>query len=166
MPTGSTPGQAGSSALDAIDKMLHARSIAIIGATERAGYGARFVNTLIRTGYAGRLYPINPGRPEVFGLRCYRSPLALPETPDLVAVIVPAEHVLESLRQCAEIGVRAAIVISAGFAELNTEDGRARQAELARLVGDTGVRLVVRSEGATYWIPRGVILLVEFTDAP
>jgi acetyltransferase len=142
MPTGSAlpPGRA--SALDAIDTIFHARSIAVVGATERPGYGARFVNTLIRTGYAGRIYPINPGRSEVFGLRCYPSPLELPETPDLAGIIVPAERVLASLRQCAQLGVRAAIVISAGFAELNTDEGRRRQAELRQLVAETGPRLV------------------------
>ena len=102
--------------LDAIDKIFHARSIAIVGATERAGYGARFVSTLQKTSYSGRIYPINPSRPEVFGLPCYSSPSALPETPDLVAVIVPAERVLASLRECATLGTKAAIVISAGAA--------------------------------------------------
>ena len=140
MPEGSTLPPERTSALDAIDKIFHARSIAVVGATERAGYGARFLNTLIRTGFPGQLYPINPSRPEVFGLRCYPSPRDLPEAPDLAGMIVPAERVLESLRQCAEIGVRAAIVISAGFAELNTAEGRQRQADLRRLVAETGLR--------------------------
>src|SRR3954447_9257945 len=130
------------STLAAIDKVFNARSIAVVGATERAGYGARFLNTLIRTGYAGQLYPINPSRSEVFGVRCYPSPRELPETPDLVGIIVPAERVLESVRQCAEIGVRAGIVISAGFAELGTDEGRQRQAELQRIVAETGLRVV------------------------
>ena len=131
-----------SNALDAIHTIFHARSIAVVGATERAGYGARFLNTLIRTGYGGTIYPINPSRSEVFGLRCYPSPSDLPETPELVAVIVPAERVLESLRACAEIGVRAGIVISAGFAELHTDEGRARQAALTRLAAGTGLRMI------------------------
>lgn len=140
MPTAGSPSRA--SAHASIDKIFHARSIAIVGATERAGYGARFVNTLIRTGYSGKIYPINPSRPEVFGLACYPSPRDLPETPDLAAVIVPAERVLEALRQCAEIGVRAGIVISAGFAELGTDEGRQRQAELTALAAETGLRMI------------------------
>jgi acetate---CoA ligase (ADP-forming) len=133
---------ADASTLEAVDKIFHAESIAVVGATERAGYGARFVNTLIRTGYGGRIYPINPSRPEVFGLRCYPSPLDLPEAPDLAAVIVPAEHVLEALQGCAAIGTRAAIVISAGFAELGSDEGRRRQDELSALAAETGLRLV------------------------
>jgi acyl-CoA synthetase (NDP forming) len=142
MTTGSSIPADGTAALDTIDKFFHPNSIAIVGATERAGYGARFVNTLIRTGYAGTIYPINPSRSEVFGLPCFPSPSALPTPPDLAAVIVPAERVLESARQCAEIGVRAAIVISAGFAELNSDEGRQRQAELKALVAETGLRII------------------------
>jgi acetyltransferase len=130
------------SAQASIDKIFHARSIAIVGATERAGYGARFVNTLIRTGYSGKIYPINPNRPEVFGLTCYPSPKDLPETPDLAAVIVPAERVLDAVRQCAEIGVQAGVVISAGFAELHTDEGRQRQAALSALAAETGLRII------------------------
>jgi acyl-CoA synthetase (NDP forming) len=145
MTTGS-PDPAASAAraarLAAIHSFFHARSIAVVGATERAGYGARFLSTLIRSRYAGKLYPINPSRTEVFGLPCYPSVAALPEPPELAAIIVPAERVLDSLRQCAERGTRAAIVISAGFAELHTEEGRARQAELSALAAQTGLRLV------------------------
>jgi acyl-CoA synthetase (NDP forming) len=142
MATGTSSTASDADKLATIDKFFNPASIAIVGATERAGYGSRFVSTLQRTGYAGTIYPINPGRPEVFGLPCFASPAALPETPDLVAIIVPAERVLEAVRQCAEIGVRAAIVISAGFAELNTDEGRQRQAELKALVSETGLRII------------------------
>ena len=142
MTTGSPAPSGGTSTLATIDKFFNPRSIAIVGATERAGYGARFVSTLQRTGYAGTIYPVNPSRSEVFGLPCFASPAALPEAPDLAAVIVPAERVLESVRQCAAVGVRAAIVISAGFAELNTDEGRQRQAELQALVKETGLRII------------------------
>jgi acetyltransferase len=128
--------------ITAIDTIFHARRIAVVGATERAGYGSRFLNTLLRTGFSGALYPINPSREQVFGLPCFPSVTALPERPDLAAIIVPAERVLAALRECAEAGVRAAIVISAGFAELHTDEGRRRQAELTALAAETGLRLV------------------------
>lgn len=140
--TTDAPDSARSARLAAIHLFFHPRSIAVVGATERAGYGARFLSTLIRTGYSGALYPVNPSRSEVFGLPCYPSVSALPEAPELAAIIVPAERVLDALRQCAELGTRAAIVISAGFAELHTEEGRARQAELSALAAETGLRLV------------------------
>jgi acetyltransferase len=139
---GVTSGAAADQAIKVIERIFHARSIAVVGATERAGYGARLMNNLIRTGYAGRIYPINPNRSEVFGLTCYPSPGDLPECPDLAIVIVPAEGVVPSLRSCAEVGITGVIVISAGFAELGTEDGLLRHAALRSLVDETGLRVV------------------------
>ena len=94
----------------AIDALLHPGSIAVVGATERAGYGARLLTTLLQTKFAGRLYPINPNRATVFELPCYASLLDLPEPPDLAVLIVPAAFALEPLRQAAQLGTRAAIV--------------------------------------------------------
>src|SRR5689334_19237792 len=135
-----TPTRPGT--IGVIERLFHARSIAVVGATERAGYGARLMNNLIRTGYRGRILPINPNRSQVFGLACYPSPRELPECPDLAIVIVPGEGVLSALRGCADAGVRGAIVISAGFAELHSEAGLARNAELRALVEETGLRVV------------------------
>lgn len=130
------------SAARAAATLLHPRSVAIIGATERAGYGARFFTNLTRGGFQGQIYPVNPNRPTVFGLPCYPSPRDLPAAPDVAVVIVPAQYVVASLRQCAAAGACAAIVISAGFAELGTEAGRRRQRELVDLVTETGLRVV------------------------
>src|SRR3954471_11133804 len=98
------------SALDAIEAMLNPASIAVIGATERPGYGSRMMTTLQRSGYSGQLYPVNPNRPTVHGLPCYPTPLDLPTPPDLAVVIVPAAQVLESVRQCAQAGARSAVI--------------------------------------------------------
>ena len=125
-----------------IERMLGPASIAIVGATERAGYGARLTNNLINGGFGGRLYPVNPNRPTVFDRPCYPTPLDLPEPPDLAMVVIPAAGVADALRQCAAAGAGAAIVISAGFAELGTEAGRARQLELGTLAAETGLRLL------------------------
>lgn len=130
------------SALNAIGAMLEPASIAVIGATERPGYGSRMMTTLQRSGYRGQLYPVNPNRPTVHGLPCYPTPLDLPGPPDLAVVIVPAAQVLESVRQCAQAGARSAVIISAGFGELGSDLGRGRQRELHDLVAETGLRLV------------------------
>src|SRR5919201_3330540 len=131
-----------SGALEAIERLLHPEAIAVVGATERAGYGARFVNNLVQGGFGGQIYPVNPNRETVFGLRCYPSPRDLPRAPDVAAVIVPAAQVSGALRECAATGCRAAIVISAGFAELGSEAGRQRQLELGELVAETGLRVL------------------------
>jgi acyl-CoA synthetase (NDP forming) len=92
---------------------------------------------LQQVGYAGAIYPINPQREEIAGLRAYPSLDALPETPDLALIVLPQTAVLAAVEGCAEAGVRAAIVISAGFAEAGPEGVRAQQrmGEVARASG-------------------------------
>ena len=124
-----------------IDAMFNPRSIAIIGATERAGYSGRFLQNLIETGSTARLYPVNPSRETVFGIRCYPSVLDLPEPVDLVAIILPSAHVVRAFGDAVKTGARSGIIISAGFAELATDEGRARQAALRDLARRNGVRL-------------------------
>lgn len=124
-----------------IDAMFNPRSVAVVGATERPGYGGRFLPNLLNTGSTARLYPVNPSRDEVFGVRCYRGVLDLPEAPDLAAIVVPSDHVLDTFRQCIERGAKSALIITAGFAELANDEGRARQAELQKLARESGVRV-------------------------
>ena len=133
--------QHGEPMLQSIDAMLHPESIAIVGATERAGYGARFLNNLIKTGSKARLYPVNPKRETVFGLRCYPSARDIPEPVDLAAIILAAGQVVPALREFVESGARSALVVSAGFAEMGTAEGRALQHELAAVARASGVRV-------------------------
>lgn len=127
--------------LQSIHTMLHPRSIAILGATERAQYGGRFLKNLLSTGCPAKLYPINPKRDEIFGIKTYHSIREVPEPVDLAAIIIPGPAVVGALKECAEMGARSAVIISAGFAELGTEEGRARQAELRTAARETGVRV-------------------------
>lgn len=141
-----TPPETGAAAPDgdaarALRALFEPISIAVIGATERPQYGGRFVANLQAGGFRGRLYPVNPNRETVFGLRCYPSIAAVPEPVDLAAIIIPAPKVPEALAQCAAAGVRAAVVISAGFAETGP-DGAALQEQLARVARRGGLRVL------------------------
>jgi acetyltransferase len=124
----------------AIAAMLRPKSIAVIGATDRL-YGGRLLNNLIRGGFKGRLYPVNPKREQVFGLPCFPSIRALPEPVDSAAILIPAPGVLGALQECAERGVKAAVIISAGFAEMGDARGQQLQQDLRRLARETGVRV-------------------------
>ena len=140
--TESTADPGGEEALHAaLEAVFRPRTIAVIGATERAGYGARVLGNMQRSALAGPIYPVNPNREKVFDWPCYPSLDALPGAPDLALVVVPAGAVIESLRRCAAAGARAAIVISAGFAELG-DDGAARQAQFRVIAKETGLRIV------------------------
>lgn len=127
---------------DALAAALAPRSIAIIGASDnRNKVGGRPVDYLQRFGYAGNVYPINPTRETVQGLRCYADVALLPEVPDLAIVAVAGSAVADAVRACAARGVRTAIILSSGFGETGTE-GLSQQAEIAAVAARAGMRLV------------------------
>ena len=127
--------------LSSIDKMLNPRSIAVVGATERMQYGGRFLRSVLTAGDQVRVYPVNPRYNELMGLQCYPSVSDLPESPDLVGIIVPYQRVIPVLTESAEKGAGSAIVISAGFAERAEEDRRLLQVGLGDVARETGVRI-------------------------
>src|SRR5215813_2097128 len=122
--------------------VLAPRSIAVIGASrDPKSVGGALFRNLIRWGFVGAVYPVNPQARAVAGVHAYASVADLPEVPELVFITVPAPAVLDVARQCASCGAPALCVISAGFAETGPE-GAAAQAELLDLCRAHGMRLV------------------------
>ena len=121
--------------------MLHPRSVAVVGATSRLQYGGRFLAAMLRSKDRIRVYPVNPRYDELGGVTCYPTIEALPEVPDLVGVIVPHDQVLGVLEASHRKGVTSAIVISAGFAERGTPEGRSLQNRLSAFARETGLRV-------------------------
>src|SRR5688572_3419207 len=102
-----------------LDAIFAPRNVAVVGATEAAGsVGRTLLWNLLRHPFGGTVYPINPKRPAVLGVRAYPNIAAVPEKVDLAVVATPAPTVPDVIGQCADAGVRGAIVISAGFKEL------------------------------------------------
>jgi acetyltransferase len=94
------------------------RSVAVIGATEKAGSVGRAVLwNLISNPFGGTVFPINPKRPNVLGIKSYPSIGDLPEQVDLAVIVTPASTVPNLIKECAAAGVKSVIVISAGFKE-------------------------------------------------
>ncbi|ETR78307.1 pimeloyl-CoA synthetase [Afipia sp. P52-10] len=125
-----------------LDPLLAPRSIALVGASEDAArIGGRPLRYLREGGFKGAIYPINPKRSTVQGLAAYSSVGALPETPDVAILAVPASATLQALKDCAERGVRAAIIFSAGFAETG-DAGRAMQDQIAAVSRNSGMRVL------------------------
>ena len=127
--------------LASIDRMLNPRSIAVVGATPRMQYGGRFLNAALKAQNRVNVYPVNPRYPEIMGVKSYPSVTDLPETPDLVAVVVPYHQVLDILKESHAKGTRAAIVISAGFSERDLDDRRDLQAEVGAFARQSGLRI-------------------------
>jgi acetate---CoA ligase (ADP-forming) len=93
-------------------------TVAIVGASAREGsVGHAVFQNLLKTGFSGTLYPVNPKRKSIQGVRCYPDLLAVDDDIDLAVVVIPAAGVPDLLDTCAEKGVKSAIVISAGFKE-------------------------------------------------
>jgi acetyl coenzyme A synthetase (ADP forming)-like protein len=117
-------------------------AVAVIGASrEPASIGYRIVEALVKNHFQGPVYPINPKAKEITGLRAYPSVRGIPEKVDLAVVAVPRAVVLDVVDDCAVRGVRALVVITAGFAEVDAE-GRELQKKLVDKVRGYGMRLV------------------------
>jgi acyl-CoA synthetase (NDP forming) len=106
-----------------IHKMLNPRSIAIVGATPRMQYGGRFLAAALKAKDRIRVYAVNPRYDEIMGVKSYPSVTNLPEAPDVVAIEVPWDQVLDVLQESHRKGAGSAIVILAGFAERGVEEG-------------------------------------------
>ena len=117
---------------------MNPRSVAVVGASQRAGRGTRVIANLQHFGFTGPIYPINPRYSEILGLPCYPDLASTPAPPDSVVVAIPGEQVPSLLETAADRGVRGAVVLSSGFAEAGP-DGQRRQAALERLAAERGL---------------------------
>lgn len=118
--------------------LLSPRSVAIVGASLRGGYGSRFLMNLQNGGFKGKIYLVNPKYNKIGEMPCYNSLADLPEAVDLAAIIVSNRLVLSVLEQCVQRGVKAAMVISAGFAEAG-QKGRIDQDAIRQLARRHGL---------------------------
>ncbi len=105
-----------------LDLFFAPKTVAVIGATERAGsVGRNVLWNLISSPFGGTVFPVNPNRSNVLGIKAYPRIAGVPEPVDLAVVVTPAPIVPRIIGECAEAGVKAAIIISAGFKESGAE---------------------------------------------
>ncbi|AEE15041.1 acetyl coenzyme A synthetase (ADP forming), alpha domain protein [Thermodesulfobium narugense DSM 14796] len=128
--------------MDRLDMFFKPRSIAIIGASsEEKKLGYAVLKNVIDGGYKGNIYPINPKADYILGYKCYKSVLDIPDDLDLVVFVIPSKFVNPVMRECAQKGVKGAIVITAGFKETGLE-GAKLERELKEIVKSNNIRLV------------------------
>lgn len=128
--------------MEDIERFFTPRSIAVIGASRNPiKLGYVLLDNLQRARFRGELYAVNPHPGRILGLPTYPSVLDLPEAPDLAILTVPAGAVREVLQQCCEKGVRAVVIITAGFRETGPAGARAER-ELVELARRHGTRLI------------------------
>ena len=153
--------------MDAISRLLKPRSVAVIGAsadvTKTAG---RPVSYLVKHGFAGKIFPVNPKASEICGLRCYPDLASLPEVPDVGIVLLGAERAQQAVRELAQLGCSAAIVLASGYTEVG-EEGARRQTQLLeaagsmRILGPNTIGLVNITDGVVL-SPSGALEMDHF----
>ena len=127
--------------LEGVRALFAPRNIVIVGASDRPGnWSGRVFRSLKRFNFPGKVYPVNPRNPTVWGGEtCYPSLRDLPETPDHVVVIVPGAAAIGAITEAGEAKARSATVFSGGFGEGGDPKGRALGAELQRAIEQSGI---------------------------
>ncbi|MBP8810552.1 MAG: acetate--CoA ligase family protein [Kofleriaceae bacterium] len=125
-----------------LDPLLKPRTVAVVGASRTRGtIGAEIFHNLIVNGFTGAVYPVNPGATSVQGVKAYPTVAAVPDAIDLAVIVVPAARVPAVVDDCVAVGVKALLIVTAGFAETGV-DGKAIQDALLAKVRAAGMRMV------------------------
>ena len=125
----------------AVDRMLHPRTVAVIGASTKEGkLGRLYMDCFVFMGFE-KLYPINPNEAEILGHKAYASIKDVPEEIDLALVLASPGTVLSAVSECAQKGVRGIAIITAGFKEKD-EEGRKLEEKIVSLARESGTRVL------------------------
>ena len=125
-----------------LDVFFSPKTVAVVGATENQGsVGRTLLWNLVTSPFGGTVYPVNPKRPSVLGVKAYPSVSAIPEEVDLAVIVTPPPSIPGIIRECGENGVRGAIVISAGFKEIGPE-GAALEQKLKEEAEAANIRVI------------------------
>jgi acetate---CoA ligase (ADP-forming) len=126
----------------AVGRFFNPRSIAIIGSFREGFFGGYvIVRSLLKAGYEGAVFPVNPGYKEVHGIKVYPSLRDIPGKADTAVVMINARSVAPMLKECADQGIRSVVVVSDGFAERD-EEGARLQAEVVSLAKSIDLRII------------------------
>ena len=124
------------------DSFFNPKSVAIVGASRQKGkVGYEILANMIGAGYQGKIFPVNPQADTIEGLKCYPDLKSIGEVPELVIIIVPAKIVPAIMQQCAKIGAKSVIIITAGFKEVG-EEGRKLENQIVQIAKQAGIRVI------------------------
>lgn len=127
----------------AMEAIFNPRSVAVIGASDNFGkLGFHVMKSLTQGKYPGNIYPVNPGRNEILGIKTYPSLLQIPEAVDLSVIVLPAELVPNIIKECKEKGVKGIVLITAGFKEIEDKRGEVLQEEITTLANQFGIKII------------------------
>ncbi|HEU0236168.1 MAG TPA: acetate--CoA ligase family protein [Candidatus Limnocylindrales bacterium] len=125
-----------------LDAIFHPRSVAVIGATEKDGsVGRTILWNLLSSPFGGTVYPVNPTRPAILGVKAYPTIAAIGEPVDLAVIVTPAKTAPALVEECGQAGVKGVIIISAGFKEVGP-DGVELERQVLAAARRHGIRVV------------------------
>ena len=125
-----------------LEYLFFPKSVAVIGASSTPGkWGFNVFNRVLRTISDIRIYPINPSAPEVLGVKAYKRVTDVPDAVDLAVVVIPPQAVPAAMEECVEKGVKAAVIISAGFGETG-QQGVELEQRVTNIARRGGIRFV------------------------
>ena len=125
-----------------LESLLRPQSVAVIGASDNpARIGGRPIYSMLKDNFQGKLFPVNPNRDIVQGLQAYPNIASVPVPVDSAVISVPENVALQVIKECAESGVKSAVVFTSGFAETGTA-GLDAQQQIAKIASDSGMRIL------------------------
>ena len=129
--------------VDEFKPLFNPRSVALIGVSSNSKkMGYHVLKSFLKSGFKGKIYPVNPGYETLSGLKVYPSLDLIPDEVDLVVVAVPQKAVFDVMEDCVRKGVKAAVVISAGFREAEIEEGEKFHEKLAEIAGKGNIKII------------------------
>jgi len=127
---------------DSLRPFFEPKSVAVVGASRTPGKGGyNIIENLLRLGYPGKIYPVNPRAKRILGLAAYPELENTPEPPELALIVLPPSMVLKALEECVARGVKAVIIESAGFGEMS-ESGARLEKQIVRVSEKAGIRIM------------------------
>ncbi|MEJ2702950.1 MAG: acetate--CoA ligase family protein [Sedimentisphaerales bacterium] len=125
-----------------LESFFNPKSVAIVGASHRKGkVGYEILKNMIDAGYKGKIFPVNPNAESIEGLACSPDLASIGQKPDLVIIIVPAKIVPSIMEQCASVGAKSVVIITAGFKEIGKE-GDALEKQITTTARRAGIRII------------------------
>jgi acetyl coenzyme A synthetase (ADP forming)-like protein len=125
-----------------LEKFFNPKSVAIVGAsTQKTKVGYEILQNMIEAGFPGKVFPVNNKADSIQGLKCYPDLPSIGEVPDLVVIVVPAPVVPAIMLECGKLGVKAVIIITAGFKEVGKE-GLALEQRISQTASQYGIRVI------------------------
>jgi acetyltransferase len=125
-----------------MEPFFEPETVALVGASDKEGaVGQVLFSNLLLARDRRKIFPVNPNRELIFAMKCYPDLSSLPEVPELAIIAAPAKSVPGVFAECARVGVKAAIIISAGFREAG-EEGKAREDAILALARENGIRVI------------------------